>query len=113
MPAAQRDVIVERAAVFTYIVDLLDEYGDLRADLTGAAGAMQVRAERDSGSTLLATATVTVDATYSTVTATILAATTASYEWVAGWYDLEITTGPTGVERVAEGRATLHRNVTT
>lgn len=109
---AQLDITVRRGATFTLVVDLLDEDGVARTDLAGYTGTMQIRSEQDSGATLLATATVAVDSGNAQTTATIAKATTGAYEWKTGRYDLVITDGTT-TERVAEGRATLSRNVTT
>lgn len=113
MVAARLDIVVEQGATFELVVDLLDENGDPRTDLAGYTGAMQIREERDTTSTLLATATVAIDTVNAKATATIAKATTAGYGWSAGWYDLEITnSGATRTERIVEGRASLSRNVT-
>jgi len=112
MTATRQDIVVERGQTFTYVVALLDEAGVNRTDLAGFTGTMQIRAEQDSGATLLATATVAINTGTARATATIAKATTTAYEWTTGRYDLIITDGTTS-ERVAEGRATLSRNVTT
>lgn len=113
MVAVRHDVVVERGDTFEYVVDLLDENGDARTDLSGYTASMQIREEQDDQSDLLATATVTVDADNAQATATISKTTTANYDWSAGWYSMHIVNGAgTRSERVAQGRATLSRNVT-
>lgn len=105
------DITVRRGATFVFVVDLLDEDGAARTDLAGYTATMKIRSEKDDGTTLLATAAVTIDTGDSQATATIAKTTTATYEWTTGRYDMVITDG-TVAERVAQGRATLDRNVT-
>lgn len=111
MTAARQDVTVERGVTFEYTVDLLDEAGNVRTDLAGYDGTMQIREEQDETSLLLGTATVTIDTVNGQATATIADTVTAAYAWTAGWYDLRIT-NTLRSERVAEGRATFSHNVT-
>lgn len=112
MTATRQDVTVEQGVTFEYTVDLLDEAGDVRTDLSGYAGTMQIREQQDETSVLLGTATITIDTVNAQATATIADTVTATYEWTGGWYDLRIASGSHS-ERVAQGRATLSRNVTT
>ncbi|WP_213451586.1 hypothetical protein [Rhizomonospora bruguierae] len=110
MTAVLRDIVVEQGATFEFMVDLLDENEQRRTDLAGYTGAMQIR-ERPDATTVLATATVSVDASNAQVTATIPAAITTEFDWTAGVYDLEITNGAR-TERIAQGKARLSREVT-
>lgn len=110
MTATLADIVVEQGSTFEFVVDLLDEDEVARTDLAGYTGSMQIR-ERADSATPLATATVTVDSGNAQVTATIDATTTAAYDWTAGVYDLEITSG-SRTERIAQGKARLSREVT-
>lgn len=108
MTAARRDIKVEQGATFELIVEVRKDGALL--NLTGYTGRMQIRATKAS-TTVLATATVTLDTVNSLVTATMTAATTTAYTWTDGYYDLEID-NTSVVYRVAEGYASLSKEVT-
>lgn len=108
MVAAYQDIVVEDS--FELVIELDDDNGDPR-NLTGYTGAMQIRASRDDPtSTLLATATVTIDADDGIVTVTI--GDTSAMTWIAGYYDVVIEDGDGPPERILEGKATLRQGVT-
>lgn len=113
MVAVLQDIEVERGGTFELAVAVLDSGGvDPRTDLAGWTGAMQIRERRDPDSTLLATATVTIDTATGVVTATIAASLTETMAWRSGEYDLKITNG-TQVLWLAKGTARFEQRSTT
>lgn len=113
MVAVHQDIVVERGGTFELAVLVLDSDGvDPRTDLAGWTGAMQIRAERDPTSTLLATATVAIDTATAVVTATIADDLTEVMAWRSGEYDLKITNG-TQTLWLAKGTARFEQRSTT
>ena len=112
MPATRYDIVVEQRARFRLIAQVYDSDGKTPKVLTGYTGKMQIRDGDGADAPLLATATVTFDALSGLVTATIPGATTETYTWRNGRYDLVIFDSGGEPERVAEGLAKLTFGVT-
>ena len=113
MDSVYRDIEVVQGSTFEFPVRV-KRNGTLM-DLTGYTARMQIRnlPADDVGSSVLATATVTVDIPTSIVTARINADITQAFTWSQGVYDLEIDGGaPDKVYCIARGRAGLSKEVT-
>lgn len=115
MGAIQRDITLSNGRTFTLTVECVTEDPETHQlevrDLTGWTGAMQIRATADD-TAVLATATVTINATTGVVTATITDDATTTMTWRSGVYDLIITGGSSETETLAKGVARFERSVT-
>jgi hypothetical protein len=85
-------------------------------DLSGYTGKMQVRPTADS-STILAEASstngrLTINGPTGIISVLIPADVTEAMSWESGVYDLEVTNGATNIKDVAEGFASLSKEVT-
>lgn len=108
MTAILHDIMIEQGNSFELVVEVRKD--GVLLDITGYTGTMQVR-PTSSSSTILATATVSVNGPAGIVVATIPKATTAGYTWTSGVYDLQIDNGSISY-RVAKGYASLSKEVT-
>ncbi len=110
MVAVRLDLTAEQGRTLRYAADVLDADGITPRNLAGWTGQSQIRATAEA-TTVLATATVTVDAANGIVTATIDDADTATFTWRSAKYDLIITDG-TDTEALLYGDVRVRPSIT-
>lgn len=117
---ARVDLRVLQGTDWIYPIKVQDAAGALR-DLSTATAEMQVRATRESATSLLTLSTGngmisvgtfgTGSGQYNLELTIPKASTTALTNWGDGYYDLELTIGTTTI-RLMEGNAVLSREIT-
>jgi hypothetical protein len=115
MPTFKHDIVVQQGAAFKLNIQARNSNGTPRP-LVGYSAAMQVRSTVDDSIKLVDASTangkITINGPGGIVMINVSAVETTAMTWVKGVWDLEISTGITDVERIAEGFASFSPEVT-
>lgn len=115
MPAGIYDFIIERGETFTRVITWKDE-NSTAINLTGYTARMQLRGSRGEPSLALSLTTensgISLGGIAGTITITISASQTASFESRSYVYDLELVAGSGAVTKLLKGVISIAREVT-
>lgn len=115
MTSKKFDILIEQGSTFYLTVNAKNPDGTAK-NLSGYSGRMQIRPTYNS-STLYVDATtsngmITILGSQGQVTVTIPGATTDSYSWNSGVYDLEVDNSGGDIIRLVSGSVSLSKQVT-
>lgn len=116
MPAAKVDIEIPQGGKFIFSVQAKSGSPPLPMDLSGFSGRMQIRPTIES-TTILVDATtangmISINGPVGIATVIIGGDVTAAYTWTTGHYDLEVFNSASNVFRIAQGFASLSKEVT-
>jgi hypothetical protein len=114
MSAARLDLVVEQGADWTTKFTWHDSSGSA-VDLTNYSARLKARPTKGSGTVLVNLTDgggITLGGAAGTITLAVTAATTAAYDFLRAYYDLELVDAGGIVTRLIEGFLTLSKEVT-
>lgn len=114
MGTVKLDITFRQGATFELNVQARNADGTVK-DLTGYTGKMQVRPTAESSTKYVdipAVGSITINGPLGQVAVVVPADITAAMTWTSGVYDLEVALNPATVIRLAEGFASLSKEVT-
>lgn len=115
MPAANRDLTIEQGADFVLNLTWLTNAGAV-IDLTGYTAAFTAKKLKSDTATILSATSaggqITLSATAPNIVINIPGATTAAYDFITGFYNLDLTqTSSSDITRLLQGLVYLDKEV--